>query len=113
MDTQFQSLNTRRKELGMTFEALAHRSGVSMPTVVRILSGKDPHASFGNVNAIAKTLAVVVAFQPAGTSQEIRERQATKKARELVGLVQGSSGLEAQAVAPKEVDNMTRQTVHE
>jgi len=113
MDTQFDVLNRRRKELGMTFEALAKRSGVSMPTVVRILSGKDPHAGFDKVSAIARTLAVVVAFQPAGTSQEIKERQAAKKARELVGLVQGNAGLEAQAVRAAELDSMTRQTAHE
>src|SRR5262245_44032732 len=113
MHTQLESLNQRRKDLGMTFDALAKRSGVSMPTVVRILSGKDPHASFENVTAIASSLAVAVAFQPAGTSQEVKERQAAKKARELVGLVQGSAGLEAQAVATAEVESMTRQTVHE
>lgn len=113
MVTHFAALNQRRKELGMTYEALAKRSGVSMPTVVRILTGKDPHASFGNVGAIAKTLALAIAFQPTATSQEVKERQAARKARELVGLVQGSSGLEAQAVAPAELDAMMRQTVHE
>jgi hypothetical protein len=97
----------------MTYKTLAKRSGISMPTVVRILSSKDPHASFGKVSAIAQALALAVVFQPTATAQEVKEAQAEKKARRLVGLVQGTSGLESQAVAPPELEMMVRQTAHE
>jgi transcriptional regulator with XRE-family HTH domain len=113
MCTPFHKLNQRRKDLGMSYQALARRSGVSMPTVVRILMGRNPQASFGNVSAIAQALGMTVSIEPTHSPQDVRERQAQTKARKLVGIVQGTSGLEAQAVDPDRLESMTRQTVHE
>ena len=113
MSAFFDDLSRRRKDLGISFEALAKRSGVSMPTVVRILSGKNPHASFANVAAIADALGMTVSLRSTVSAQAIREHQAETKARKLVGMVQGTSGLESQAVDAEQIDAMTRQTLHE
>src|SRR5437762_3222607 len=94
----FKILDDRRRELGMSYAALAKRSGVSMTTVVRILSGRHPQASFENVWAIAGALDVSVRFEPNASAEEVCERQARRKAKQLVGMVQGTSGLEGQAL---------------
>jgi len=109
----FKMLDDRRRKLGMSYAALAKRSGVSMTTVVRILSGRHPQASFENVWAIAEVLDVAVLFQPNTSDEEVRERQARRKAQQLVGMVQGTSGLEGQALEEEVIGQMTRQTVHE
>jgi transcriptional regulator with XRE-family HTH domain len=97
----------------MTYAALAKRSGVSMPTVVRILSGGNEHASFGNVAAIAEALGMTIDIVAKERSQTFLEKQAEEKARRIVAMVQGTSGLEAQAVDANTLDEMTRRTVHE
>jgi transcriptional regulator with XRE-family HTH domain len=105
-------LDLRRRKLGMTYEVLAKRSGVSMPTIVRTLTAKNPQVSFENFLAIAEALGTAVRMEAEDIDQ-LLEQQASKKARHLVGMAQGSSGLEAQAVGSRDLDHMTRQTIHE
>ena len=107
------SLNVRRQQLRMTFGILARRSGVSLPTVRRTLAGRNPNASLGNVAAIAETLGMRIGLEQTEGVGDFLERQATRKARRLSGIVQGTMGLESQAVNPGELNDMTRQTVHE
>jgi transcriptional regulator with XRE-family HTH domain len=106
-------LNARRLRLGMSMSVLSVRSGVSLPTAQRILTGKLEHASFRNVSAIAAALGLTAKFLAAMSEEELREEQAEKKARRLVGMVQGTSGLESQAVSNEEFEAMVRRTVHE
>jgi len=106
-------LDKRRRELGISFELLARRSGVSLPTVQRILSGQYPTASFSNVVAIAESLGLGVCFASKADPRKMRREQAQRKARKLVSLVQGTSGLEGQAVDRKTVEAMVEQTAHE
>ena len=113
MTIEFHRLNRRRRELGMSYDVLARLSQVSKPTVVRILSGTHPQASFSNVEAIARALGLAISFRPITSASELRERQARKKARALVSMVQATSGLEAQAIDAKRVQSMTRHTVHD
>jgi DNA-binding phage protein len=109
----FQTLNKRRQDLRMTYAVLARRSGLSRPTVVRALSQKAPHTSFENVLAICRALGIGVALELVIKPEEIRETQAKEKARRLVGIVQGSSALEGQALDEETIADMTRQTAHE
>jgi hypothetical protein len=88
-------------------------ASVAQATVVRILSGRHPQASFQNVAAIAGALGLAVEFRPIATVAEMRRNQAAAKARRLVGLVQGTSGLEAQAVDPRQLDDLTEQATNE
>jgi transcriptional regulator with XRE-family HTH domain len=113
INTIFRNLERRRRDLGMTYGAVAVRSGVSLPTVQRILSGDHPNPTFANVNAIARALDMTLGSEPQSPADILRERQAAKRARELVGLVQATSALEGQALDADSVERMVRQTIHE
>ena len=109
----FAELEGRRQKLGLSYEALASHSGVSRPTVQRILSGKHRAASYLNVASIAKALGYEITFESRQDAQKMRTAQAKQKARKLVSLVQGTSGLEGQAVDPNVVQEMIEQTTVE
>ncbi len=106
-------MNQRRRDLGISYELLSKRCGVSRPTVQRILSGRHTAASFANIVAIAESLGLTLRF---GTKVDVRKlarEQAERKATKLVALVQGTSGLEVQAVDEKAVKSMVERTTHE
>jgi transcriptional regulator with XRE-family HTH domain len=109
----FESLNQRRQELGLSVETLAKRSGVSRPTVQRILSGSNLTASLSNVLAIAHALGLSLRLDARMDVGRMKHDQAARKARKLVSLVQGMSGLESQAVDKKTLEAMVEQTTHE
>ncbi len=46
-------------------------------------------------------------------AQEVLEQQARKKAERLVGMVQGTSALEAQAVSSRHIGQMIKKTIQE
>jgi transcriptional regulator with XRE-family HTH domain len=117
-------LEVRRRELKMSRAALAQRSGVSAPTVYRILAGGLDNAHFRYVLAIARALGMTIHFDPTDESEPLRfqakpdaytliEKEATRKAERLVGMVQATSGLEGQAVDPETARGMVRQTAAE
>ena len=105
-------LDKRRQELGMTFEALSKRSDVPVSTLKAIFKKGVEHATFANVTAIAGALGVDIEFTDEVDSYELLHQQAVKKARELVGMVQATSGLESQAVAQNQIETMIQQLVH-
>jgi transcriptional regulator with XRE-family HTH domain len=94
-------LNDRRKELGMSMETVARKSGVGMRTVQRVLSGRDPSAKLDTVLRIADTLGVILLPKDRVAAHDLVRKQAVQKATELAGMVQGTSALEAQAVSKK------------
>ena len=108
-----EKLNQRRQELGMTFEALSKRSEVPVSTLKAIFKKGVEHATFANVAAIADALGVDIEFTNEVDSYELLHQQAVKKARELVGMVQGTSGLESQAVGQNQIETMVAQLVHQ
>jgi len=108
-----EKLDDRRKELGMTLESLSRRSDVPVSTLKAIFRKGVEHATFGNVAAIANALYVDIEFADEMDSYPLRHQQATKKARELVGMVQGTSGLESQAVEPGQIELMIQQLIHQ
>jgi hypothetical protein len=81
--------------------------------VQRVLSGRHPEASFANVVAIAEALGLGLRFESRVEPGRLRREQAERKARRLVALVQGTSGLEGQAVDPEAVEAMVERTTHE
>ena len=109
-------LDARRRALGMSRAELARRSGVSLPTVNRVLSGKEKRPSTTNVASIAECLRVVVRLGAESDIEELEpsatviERRARVKASQLVGLVQGTMALEAQAVDDKTLAQMVETT---
>jgi transcriptional regulator with XRE-family HTH domain len=106
-------LDLRRRDLGMSVETLAQRSGLSVRTLFRVLSGHHSNASWSHVLAIAEVLGVAVQLQSVATAEELREQQAQRKAKRLVKMVQGTSALEAQGVDGASLEAMERRTVHE
>ncbi len=109
----FQVLQKRRQELGLSYELLAQRSGVSRPTVQRILSGRSRTASFASVVAIGNALGLELRFTSAVTPDQLKRQQARTKAKQLTGLVQGTCGLEGQGVNSAGYEAMVEQTTHE
>jgi hypothetical protein len=75
-----------------------------------MFAGDYGSASFGNVMAVAQALGLNAHFDPVADDEEFLEQQAQKKARYLVGMVQGTMGLEGQGVEPSEVERLVRQT---
>lgn len=105
-------LEERRRKLGMSMKALANRSGVSLPTLQRILSAEQTTASFESVVRIAQALGVEVELKEEKSVHEFACDGAREKARRLVSLVQGTSGLEGQAVDAHTLDELTDQAMH-
>ncbi|HUY89066.1 MAG TPA: helix-turn-helix transcriptional regulator [Pirellulales bacterium] len=95
-------LNARRRELGMSIAALAQRSGVSKATLQRMLSGTQKSADLEHVVAIAAALGMTIDLTPQASSSEFRRAAAAEKASKLVGMVQGTSALEGQAITSPE-----------
>jgi transcriptional regulator with XRE-family HTH domain len=104
------NLDERRRDLGLSYELLSKRCGVSRPMVRRILSSRHATASFGNIVAIAESLGLGLRFDSKVDVRELKREQAERKAKKLVALVQGTSGLEGQAVNEKDVESMVKQT---
>jgi len=107
------SLNRRREQLGMSLGALAARSGVSLPTVQRILAGDHRSPRLSNVLALANALAMRVDLTPQSDADELLERAARQKAERLLGMVQGSAALEGQGLDEATRERMIQRTVHE
>ncbi|MBN1911394.1 MAG: helix-turn-helix domain-containing protein [Pirellulales bacterium] len=106
-------LNRRRRELGMSISALSAHSGVPEATVKRVLGDGFQKVAFATVAAVARALGVTLSFEETVDAFALQEEQAMKKARCLIGIIQGSSGLESQAVEGQEVEALVQQTVHE
>ena len=91
----------RKKQLGMSYAALATRSGVSEPTLKRMLSQDEAESHSPRLDrlaAVMEALGMSLMAGPALPVDEFRFREADAKARRLVRLVQGTSALEEQAV---------------
>lgn len=109
----FQSnLDRRRRQLGMSQSQLASRAGVSISTVRRVLANHRD-ARFESVARVARALGFCVDLMPEHDVREMRQNEARRKAERLVRMVQGSSGLEGQAVDDDAIDEMIARTVHE
>jgi hypothetical protein len=86
------ALDQRRRDLGLSYDLLSKRCGVS------------------NVLAIAESLGLALRFDSEVAPRELKREQAERKAKRLVALVQGTSGLEGQAVDPETVASMIERT---
>ncbi|MCA9274968.1 MAG: helix-turn-helix domain-containing protein [Phycisphaerales bacterium] len=106
------TLRARRRELGMTFEILADRSGVSVSTLKRMLASTASDASMSDTLAVAQALGVTLSARMP-SAEEFREEQAHAKARKLVRMVQGTSALESQGVDDDHIRRMIERTVRD
>ena len=117
-----QELEKRRKELGMSRTALAHRSRVSLPTINRILSSdiakngrmrRGYQPSLANVEAIAGALGLTLAAPEILKVDELRHQEATLKAKRMVRIVQGTSALEGQCLDQREADQLVSKAANQ
>lgn len=99
------TLDARRRALGMTFPALARRSGVSEPTVKRICGPGLARASWEHVVRVARALGLSPGLQ-FKAEEEMLDEQALIQARRIASMVQSTSGLEAQAVRPADLQRL-------
>jgi DNA-binding XRE family transcriptional regulator len=106
-------LDIRRRLLGMSRATLARRSQVSTPTIHRILTGKELAPSIATVEAIAVALGMEVQIVETIDADELREKQAKLRAAGLVGMVQGTMGLESQGVDQKTMASLTKRRVNQ
>jgi transcriptional regulator with XRE-family HTH domain len=105
-------LTDRRRELGITHAMIAAHSGVSEPTVKRILGGRMEEASFANVMAIAGALGISIKVFEAD-AHDMRVRQARSKAERIAKMVQATSGLEGQGLDDSDYRRLVERTFHQ
>ena len=110
LNLNLKELELRRKRLEMPLVVLSRRSGVPLQTLRRILRGQTS-ARLDTVVAVAKALGLeMMPFAEQQSVTEMRRQQAQDKARRLVGLAQGTSGLEGQAVDEEALAEITAKT---
>jgi transcriptional regulator with XRE-family HTH domain len=109
-------LEKRRFRLQMSKAEVARRARISLPTVKRVLGGREQRPEWRTLHAIAKALGVTIRLghdieiEEDKSPFEYRKERAHAKAKRLVGMVQGTMGLEAQAVDSGTIDQMIEQT---
>lgn len=107
-------LSKRRRQLKMSYRALARRSGVAEPTVKRVLSGHCNHVEYATLTALAHSLGAELGRTlECENAKAFKQREAEKVARRIVSAVQGSAALEGQALDNRDLNKMFSQTVHE
>lgn len=106
-------LNARKDILGMSNAVIAERSGVSEPTVTRILSGKHIAANFEHVLAVAEVLGLDLYIQKSQKPEEMKKAQAERKAKFIMSMVRGNVALESVSISKRHHDTMFERTVDE
>ncbi len=104
-------LEERRRQLQMPHRFVARRSGLSLRTVQRALSGKGD-VRFENLSAIAKTLGADLGIVRPRRTSAMRTAQARVKAEEIIRATQGSAALEGLAVGEETANRVRRQIQH-
>lgn len=112
VDSIFDALDARRKALGLSCAAVARQAGVSLRTVQRVMGGDDSNVTLSTLLRVADVLGVRLGMESLDLN-EVRKRRAEIKARRLVGLVQGTMGLEAAAVDNATLSQLHQQTVRD
>ena len=105
-------LKLQKKYLGVSCAVIAQKSGVSEPTINRILSGKHQSAHFSHVLAIAEVLGVDLGAR-VKDPEVMKRKQAIKKAKQIMRLVRGNSALEGTATSLEAYKRMMNKTVNE
>ncbi len=108
----------RRAALRMSMTSLARRAGISVPTVRRLLAGRESRPRIDIVTALAVALGVEVRLSDSAhvhesvSTEAFREAQARTKAKRMVKLVQGTMALEAEAVGAGTLRQMEQENFH-
>lgn len=111
-ETLFEKLEKRRQELGMPITALSQRSGVPLPTLNKILSGKSPNASITTCGQIAAALGSTVDVFHQGASEQVREQEAIRKATWLASMTAGTMAMENQTIDEQMKQQLINRTTY-
>lgn len=106
------SLRSCRVSLGMSCALVAARSGLTVPTVKRILGGQADTASFASVVAIAEALGASLRIDEIDI-EELCRQQARHKADKIARLVQGTSALAGRAVDAAAYNRLVERSFHD
>ena len=109
------ALDDRRRELGMSLSVLARRSGVSLPTLQRVLRGRNG-GMLATLEAIARALGTELRpprLKPSPDVASVRREQARQKAKKLVALTLGNAALERRFVDEATERRFVRETEQE
>lgn len=106
-------LDRRRRQLGMTIEAVAQRSGVSPATVQRMLSGGAHKATLGNTAKVAEAMGMRLEVASAVDGDQYLRTEARRKAEKIARMVQGTCALEAQGVDLETFNTLVETTMVE
>jgi transcriptional regulator with XRE-family HTH domain len=112
IQTTAAALEHRRRALGITHSALAKRSGVSLATVKRILSGEHGVTGFIQVLKVAEALGLSLEIKSQATIESLQLSQATRKAQQIAGLTQATSSLESQGLDDSAYGRLVREWTH-
>jgi hypothetical protein len=83
----------------MSLAIVATRSGIKKSTVHRMLTGNQK-VDYGHLQALRRALGEGM------PPQEMIEREASRRAKRIVSLVQGTMGLEAQGLEEEQLSGM-------
>ncbi len=107
-------LELRRRTIGMTKEMVAERSGLSPPTVNRILAGQEKRLVLAALGALANTLSVVVSIGASTEYREVGSKYARSKPKPRHDSLWACSrerwGWKRRGVEPQALDQMISQT---
>ena len=106
-------LNLQKKHLGVSCAVISQKSGVSEPTINRILSGKHTSAHFDHVLAVAHVLGVDLGAKATKDPEIMKRDQAIMKAKQIMRLVRGNSALESTETSQEAYKRMINKTVNE
>jgi transcriptional regulator with XRE-family HTH domain len=104
-------LEQRRRKLGLSYTALAHRAGISLRMVRRILSGKESDPGLSTIASLACALGTTLRLSDEEEADVMRYRQAMRKAEWVVALVQGTSSLDGQGLPASAIADLRERTV--
>jgi len=108
--TLIKLLSYRRMLAGLTTAEIARRTGISQPTVYRILSGQSQHVQLDHIIKIGRLLGCSLQWDAVLSEEDLITAQADRKAEKAVRMLQGTSGLEGQGLSPKELDRIRKKT---
>jgi len=107
------TLNLQKEYLGIGHAMLANKTGVSAPTIKRILSGKKASAHFDHVLSLAQALGVDLRAKIIDDAEKIRRQQATQQALIIMKLVRGNAALEGHKLGRMAYKRMLEKTIYE
>lgn len=112
MPTIIDNINLQARELGISQPVIARLTGISLPTVKRIMAGRYSGARLADVEAIARVLGLELQSVVRTDADTLRLKRAEQKAAKIAKQVQATSALEAQGVDEATLRGIRNEIVH-